>query len=70
MVEQPHIHNENKGPLQEKGNINQGVQYFYGTEPEKPLEIDWHSVCQSMLPKRLTSNSLFHDDEEAKKERQ
>lgn len=75
-MESQNIHNQNQGKLQEKGFINQGVQnfqgnqYIYNTPPDEPLKVDWHSVCQDMLNNQLTSNSLFHDDEEAKKHRE
>ena len=31
---------------------------------------EWQDICGEMLSKQLTSNSLFHDDEEAKKHRE
>ncbi|NER08031.1 MAG: hypothetical protein F6K17_38530, partial [Okeania sp. SIO3C4] len=31
---------------------------------------EWQDICREMLNIQLTSNSLFHDDEEAKKHRE
>ncbi|RQH49903.1 NACHT domain-containing protein, partial [Okeania hirsuta] len=31
---------------------------------------EWQDICREMLNNKLTSNSLFHDDEEAKKHRE
>ena len=41
-------------------------------EEDKPVEIPWQNVCQLMLEEkqRLTSNALFHEDEEAKFKRE
>lgn len=36
---------------------------------EKTLK-EWQDICREMLNNQLTSNSLFHDDEEAKKHRE
>ena len=76
MTESSPIHNQNQGKLQEKGVVNQGNignVYINETPPEKTLQIDWQKVGREMLDDRhrhLTTNPLFHDEEEAKKERE
>ncbi|MBC6424053.1 MAG: NACHT domain-containing protein [Hormoscilla sp. SP12CHS1] len=75
MKEKYPIYNKNKAKLQEKGVVNQGtiqemkVVITNQTPPEQPLQIDWQKICREMMERRLTTNSLFHD-EEAKKERE
>ncbi|MEM1171022.1 MAG: HEAT repeat domain-containing protein [Cyanobacteria bacterium P01_H01_bin.35] len=78
-MESPNIHNQNQGKLQEKGFINQGNQFFQGNQyitvnqnssGETEIKVDWRFACQDMLNNQLTSNSLFHDGEEAKKRRE
>ncbi|MGD1806307.1 HEAT repeat domain-containing protein [Dapis sp. BLCC M126] len=43
------------------------------TSPEQGRELtlkEWQDICRESLNNQLTSNSLFHDDEEAKKRRE
>ncbi|MDY6805007.1 MAG: NACHT domain-containing protein, partial [Cyanobacteriota bacterium] len=76
MTENSPIQNQNKAKLQEKGLVNQGNignVYINETPLEQPLQIDGQKICREMLDARhrhLTTNLLFHDDEEAKKERE
>ncbi|MGB3507762.1 MAG: NACHT domain-containing protein, partial [Microcoleaceae cyanobacterium] len=50
---------------------NQYITEKQNASGETEIKLDWHSVCRDILnQQKLTSNSLFHDDEEAKKHRE